>query len=134
MKKLNTVDLLIGALVLVLAVTVQGFVFFRHDAGWYRNFYYILSALGFGLLLCIGYCLVEMFKKKRTIVGEVLLPCIGLIISIQQYRSSIVHLDPSRAISGMNYCVLVPFGICILLSFVCHAGHYFWQRTTNPAR
>ena len=130
MKKLNKIDLLVGGFVLIIAVIVQGCILFRHDAGWYRNFYYILSALGFGLLLCIGYCLVEMLKRKRFIVGEVLLLCIGLIISSQQYKSAIAHIDPSEDISGMNYCVLVPFVVCILLSFVCN---FFGQRKTNCA-
>ena len=130
MNKLNKTDLLIGGLVLIIAAIVQGFIFFRHDAEWYRNFYYILSVLGFGLLLCIGYCLVELLKRKRFIVGEVLLLCIGLTISIQQYKSAITHIVPSEDINGMNYFALIPFVVCILLSFMYN---FFWRRKTDCA-
>ena len=133
MKKLYKIDLFISSLVLVIAVIIQGVIFFKHNAEWYRNFYYVLGAIGIGLLLFIGYYLFVMLKGKRFIVSGVVLLCAGLTISVQQYRSAITHIDPTKDISGMNYFVLVPFVICALLSMFAFLFNYLRQRKNNCA-
>lgn len=116
MKRLNKIDMLIVSFTLISAVIIQSCIFFEHEAEWYRKFYYILSAWCIGLLFCIGYCLFAIIKSKRYLISCVLLPCIGMIISIQQYKSAIAHIDPFEKISRMNYFAFVPLVVCGLLS------------------
>ena len=116
MKRLNRIDILVGSLTLISAIIIQTFIFFEHDAEWYRNFYYILGAFCIAFFFCIGYCLFAIFKSKRYLVNCVLLLCIGMIVSIQQYRYAITHIDPSESMGGMNYFAFAPLVICSLLS------------------
>ena len=120
MKKLNMVDMIVDSLILIIAVVIQGVIFFAHPVEWYRNFYYALSAVSIGLLACAVYYIFAILRNRRILNSCVLLPCIGMIISVFQYKNAITHIDPSKPIYGLNYFVLTPFIICVLISMVIY--------------
>lgn len=128
MKRLNRIEKIIGSLTLVVAIIIQCLIFFEHGAGWYRDFYNILNVIGVGLLVCIGYCLLVMLKCKRFVISGIMFPCMGLVFSIQQYKSAIEHINPSESFRGMSYFALGPFMICIALSLIVFLYNYFWTK------
>ena len=134
MKNLNIIEKIIGSLTLIAAIIIQSLILFEHDAEWYRNFYYVLSVISIVGLFCIGYCLFEILKFKKFMICGIIFPCIGLNFSIQQYKFAIEHIDPSEGISGMNYFVLEPFIICILLFIIVFLCHYFWIKRNSVGK
>lgn len=120
MKKLHNVDLIIDGLIIIIAVVIQGFIFFAHPTEWYRNFYYILSTVNIGLLACAAYYVFVILKNRRIMGSCVLLPCIGMIISVFQYKNTITHINPSEPIYGLNYFVLTPLVLCVFISIVIY--------------
>lgn len=134
MKRLNRIEKIIGSLTLFVAIIIQGLIFFEHDAGWYRAFYYILNVIGVGFLVCIGYCLFVILKCKRFVICGIMLPCMGLVFSIQKYKDAIEHINPAESFSGMSYFALGAFVLCIALSLIIFLCDYFWAKKSGVGK
>ncbi len=126
MKNLNKSDLTIGLLFFVVAIILQSLIAMRHPAEWYPKFYHALNASRILCGIYILYYLYLAIKAKKILLNYLVLPCIGLLVSIQEYIYTVSRIPPGTSNSNLAaYFMLSPFIFFTFLSISIFAYRFY---------